>query len=823
MTEIEKTEENTDIQEFFEEKGIVEEQPVSVDRGEDDNSDLNRFMAQNFIEYASYVIKDRAIPHIDDGMKPVQRRILYSLKQMDDGKFHKVANVIGHTMQFHPHGDKSIGDALVVLANKDFFIEKQGNFGNILTGDVASAARYIECRLSPMARETLFNKELTEYIDSYDGRNKEPVTLPAKVPALLMQGADGIAVGMATKIMPHNFCELLNAQIAILRNEPFILYPDFTHGALMEIDNYEDGNGKLKLRAKIEKSKKSTKTLYIRSVPPTTTTEQVIHSIEEAAKKKKLKINSIDDYTAENVEIEVILQRGVNADKAIHALYGYTKCEVSISPNLIVIKDEKPFETNVSDVLRYNTVKLVVDLRRELELNLQHLENLLHFKNLEQIFIENRIYKRIEKCKTEKEIMLAVRTGFDPFMKFIVHEITDEDIEKLLRIVIKRISQFDIEKSKKDRLQLLDDIRKIRSHLQNLKRYAIKFIENLLAKYGDQYPRRTKIANFHEVDMKKVALKNIKVGYDRLNGFVGSSVKTDDWLACTEFDRLVLFSRKSGKAKVIPIPDKLYIGQGMEIYKSNKDQVYSIIYKNKKNGNIYAKRFRMDSFIMDKEYKTLPKNCRIERIYTTYGVVVKCEYVHNPRYKEQSCDIIFDQLDMRSKTAGGFKITDKPLERYNLIARGTENPKSNEDSTNKEQFKSHVIKDEIPMNGELLIEQSANETKEKIAKIIRDAKQFVLDNPMPPEINIPDLLEEKSQQKEEKEKTEQEKQPKPEKEVEKSIKKDEPKPIKKNPKKKTKPTKKKEIDKKIKPKATGFGQSKKARKLIDEETPFILE
>lgn len=659
---------------------------VEVATHEQGQSDIRGMFDRHFLEYASYVIKDRAIPDIDDGLKPVQRRILHSLNRMDDGKFHKVANVIGHTMQFHPHGDSSIGSALVNLANKNFLIDRQGNFGNIMTGDVASAARYIECRLTPMAREVLFNKELTEFVDSYDGRNREPVTLPCKLPLLLMQGAEGIAVGMATKIMPHNFCELINAQISIIKGEPFQLFPDFQQGGIMDVSDYQDGNGKLKIRAKIEKSKESSKVLVIREIPPTTTTESVIHSIEEANRKNKIKISAIHDYTAENVEIEVILQRGVNQDKAMMALFAYTDCEVSISPNLMLIKNNRPVCMSVTEVLKHNTERLVDLLKRELELELGKLEDMFHAKTLEQIFIEKRIYKEIEECTSYEEVIEAVESGLKPYRELLKRDVTKEDIERLLEIRIKRISRFDINKNRKEIADIVDRIDEVVGNLCNLRKYTITFLKNMLQKYGANYGRRTVMDRFEQFDLRKVALKNVKVGYDRGNGMLGTAVKSDDTLACTEFDRLIIFSKKDGECKVIPIPDKLYIGKGNEVFKADKTQIYSMIYRDKKNDTVYAKRFRAAQYIMEKAYNTVPKGCRIDRIYLNAGVVVRCEFEPAKRQQVTFCDIVFDDITMRSLTARGFKVTDKKVNKYTLLERDNEAAviEEVEDSSNAE-------------------------------------------------------------------------------------------------------------------------------------------
>ena len=644
-----------------------DEEPVHPQ--DEEPSALRKLMSSHFMEYASYVIKDRAIPHINDGLKPVQRRILHSLWEMDDGKFHKVANVVGNTMKYHPHGDASIGNALTHIANKEYFIDKQGNFGNILTGDGASAARYIECRLSPLAREVLFNKETTEFIDSYDGRNQEPVTLPAKVPVLLMQGTEGIAVGMSTKILPHNFSEILQAQISILRNQPYQIYPDFYQGGIMDVADYQEGNGKIRLRAKIELSDQ--KTLIIREIPATTTTESLMNSIEDAVNKGKLKIAALNDYTTESVEIEISLPRGVYADQSIKALYAYTDCEVSISTNCLVIADNRPNILTVRKILEYNTEKLVEDLKRELELELGKLEDQFHAKTLAQIFIENRIYKRIETSKTYESVLKEVHKGLDPFRKQLNREITNDDVERLLQIPIRRISQFDIDKNKKDLEDILAQIDQVNSNLANLKRYTINFIKSLLKKYGVQFPRCTQIENIETVDVREIALSNIKVGWDRSNGYIGTSIKGNEPIICTEYDRLVIL-KWDGSYKVIPIPEKLYIGPACSVMKSDKTQVYSMIYRDKKTRISYAKRFRIDKYIMDREYKTIPLGAKIDKLYDRHGIVLRCEFEPAKKQKVHHCDLDFEQTPIRGASAKGFKIANKKILKYLQSKRGTE-------------------------------------------------------------------------------------------------------------------------------------------------------
>ncbi len=646
---------------------------------------LSNMMAGNFIEYASYVIKERAIPDVDDGLKPVQRRILHSLHQIDDGRFHKVANVIGHTMQYHPHGDASIGSALVVLANKEFYIDKQGNFGNIHTGDAASAARYIECRLTPLARDILFNPEITEFEDSYDGRNREPIRLPAKLPSLLMLGADGIAVGMSTRILPHNFNELIDTQIAILRGKSKPVYPDFLTGGLMDVGDYDDGTGKVKVRALIEIV--DDKTLAIREVPAGTTTESLMGNIEDAVRHGKIKIAQIKDYTAENVEIEIKLPRGMHAKETIKRLYAYTDCEVNISSSIMVICENEPVMMTVSEILQRNADKLQEYLHWELQIRLGRLNESFHAKTLAQIFIENRIYKRIEDCETWQAVLAEVHAGLEPFSDQFRRAVTDEDIERLLQLQIRRISKFDLDRNRQELDDILRQIEETQDNLDNLTRYAVDYLKKIKKTYGKQFPRRTEITDLGEVDARQVALKNLRVGHDRQNNFVGTEVKnsnkSEEPILCTEYDRLVLM-RNDGQYKVVPVPEKLYTGQLKYVFKSDKEQVYSMLYRDRKSGVIYAKRFRIDSYIMDRDYKAVPEGCIIENIYTNYGVVVRCELKKSKRSKIDHVDVDFDQIKLRSAGARGFKVTDKPVKSYVQFKRGTPEPQSREAEENNE-------------------------------------------------------------------------------------------------------------------------------------------
>ncbi len=629
------------------------------------SDELKALIDENFLEYASYVIKDRAIPHVHDGLKPVQRRILHTMFGMEDGKYNKVANVVGRCMQYHPHGDASIYSALVVLANKDFFIDKQGNFGNIFTGDMASAPRYIECRLTPLARETLFNKEITEFTPSYDGRNQEPVTLPTKAPVLLMQGAEGIAVGMSTSILPHNFTELLQAQIDILNDRPFELYPDFITGGAMDASQYEDGLGKVKIRAKIEI--KDHKHLVIREIPFGTTTEKLIASIENAIKRNRIKASSLGDYTAEQVEIEVTLPRGVNAEQTLEALYAFTDCEVSHSVNAIVIaEDNKPRQMTVSQILRHNTEKLVEDLRREYEIELKKLQDQLHFKTLEQIFIEKRIYKNIEEQETYEKVVAAVYQGFEPYLDLLVRAMTDEDVERLLQIKIKRISRFDINKSRKEIQEVMNRIDQVNAYLGAMKKTTIGYIRGLLKKYGKGCPRRTRIQAFETISRKEVAVQDLKLGYDPETGYLGTEVKSADAMPCSRFHKILVFSENH--YKVIPVPDKLFIKEKILWWgKMDKEAVFNCMYREQTTGLAYIKRFRVDKFILEREYPYILPNAKILHLSCNDQPVLRVFYPKTGRVRITNEDVDFSDQLVKGAGARGNRVSTKPVKRVRLL------------------------------------------------------------------------------------------------------------------------------------------------------------
>jgi topoisomerase-4 subunit A len=598
---------------------------------------FHRRVDRSFLEYASYVIRDRAIPNLADGLKPVQRRILWALHEKDDGRFIKVANVVGATMPYHPHGDASIGDALVGLANKRYLIEGQGNFGNIFTGDPAAAPRYIECRLTELARTELFNDELTEFVPTYDGKNKEPVVLPCKLPLLLMLGTEGIAVGLSSKILPHNFPELLQAQIAILKKEPFKVLPDFQTGGLMDAREYDDGRGSVKVRARTKAKDEST--VVIKEIPPSTTTDSLIASIEDASRKGKIKVKSINDFTAEEVEIEVRAPQGVSAGQLIDALYAFTECEVTIASRITVIKDSRPVELTVSEVLRENTAQLVALIKGELELKESKLLEDLHFRTLERIFIEERLYKKIEQCRTGEAVSAAVHEGFKPFKKELVRELSEADVERLLQVRIRRISLFDIHRHREETEKVKVDIAETRKNLKQLIRFVIARLEALLEQYSPRYPRLTRSSRYDEVDAREVAFRAFKVAYDRESGYLGHKVNAEEFrLDCTKFDKLLLVF-KGGHYKVIELPEKLFVGPDL-VYCGlpERDRVFTLAYTNREA--TFLKRFTFGGTILDKEYFCIPEKSRILFFEpdTPPQIYIKYRPAPYQRINQQTCN-----------------------------------------------------------------------------------------------------------------------------------------------------------------------------------------
>lgn len=629
---------------------------------------LHRLFDDNFLEYTSYVIKERAIPSIEDGLKPVQRRLLQTLHNMDDGRFHKVANVVGETMKLHPHGDASIFAALVNLANKGFLIDRQGNFGNIFTGDQASAARYIECRLSPLAREVMFNKDLTEFTESYDSRTIEPVSLPAKIPLLLLQGADGIAVGMATRILPHNFRELLEAQIAILKDQDFVLYPDFQQMGLIDVTDYDQGNGKIRCRARI--SEKNEKTISITEIPYGTTTSSLIDSVEKAAKAGKIKILSINDYTAEEVEIEIKLPRNIYAKDTIKALYAFSDCEMSLNTNLTLIRGNFPETSTVNEVIRFNTEKLVTDLTSELEIELERLSQKLHARLLEQIFIEERLYKQIEEVTTAEAVIETVEFSLKPFTKELERPVSESDIERLLEIRIKRITRYDIERQAREIRNIRKDIKVVQTSLQDTIGFTISYIEKLLDTYGKDHPRLSEITAFSEVKARKVALSNLTVGYNRESGFIGHAIKaenetSDISFSCSEYDRILLID-ESGSYKVVSVADKLFVGEEL-VYAAvlKKNLVFNIVYRDGKENLAYVKRFATPKFILEKDYHLFSahKRSRILLLLTGENKHARVSLVPSRRAKSNVVEIDFDEYLIKGASAKGKRVSPRVARR----------------------------------------------------------------------------------------------------------------------------------------------------------------
>ena len=646
---------------------------------------LKPLMKQNFLEYASYVIRDRAIPDIEDGLKPVQRRILHTMKEVDDGKFCKVANIVGDTMKLHPHGDASIGSALVVMANKEYFIDKQGNFGNALTGDPASAPRYIEARLTPLAKETLFNSELTEYTDSYDGRNKEPVVLPCKLPVSLLFGAEGIAVGMSTRILPHNFNEVIDAQIAFLKNQPFKLLPDFLSGGILDVGQYEEGNGKVLVRARIDVT--DDKILTVRELPFGVTTESLIQSVQDAANKGKLKLSSIDDFTAESVEIELKAARGMDAEKLLKLLYAFTQCQVSISVNLLLIQANQPAQLTVSEVLRHSTLRLKDLLKQELLLSLEQTRRKWHMRRMEMYFIGEKIYQKLEACDSYEEALDVVRKAVLHIESVLPFPVEQDDIEKLLTLQIKRISRYDQKESQKELDKLKVTIGSLNKSLKDITRYTISYLDKIKDKYGEDFPRRTKVQSFDEIRVQDVAEKQ-KVGWDRKEGFLGLNVKSGSTsFYCSAYDKIVVI-RKDGSYQVIRVPEKQFVGKdAISVEKLNQKTVHNVIYWEGASKVCYAKRFRVEKFILDREYNLFPKKKGAKILHLSQGEGIRLEvsFVPTPRIRKSSDTYNLDDLGIKGIQARGNKVSSKSVQKVKVTASEPEEegwPSLSEESEN---------------------------------------------------------------------------------------------------------------------------------------------
>lgn len=630
--------------------------------------DFKQLMQQHYIKYASYVILDRAIPHVVDGLKPVQRRILQTLWEIHDGKFHKVANIAGQTMALHPHGEVPINEALVNIANKGFMLDMQGNFGNIFTGDPSAASRYIESRLSELALETMFNPDLTVTIPSYDGRRQEPTVLPSKVPLLLMQGAEGIAVGMSTHILPHNFIELLEAEISILEERDFLILPDFPTGGIMDASLYEKGKGKVKLRVKMEE--RDPKTIVITEVCYGTTTESLIRSIDEAAKRGKIKIESINDYTAEKVEIEIKLPRGIYANEMIKALYGYTECEVTLHSQMITIKDSLPWETDVDEILHFHVQKLQEYHKKELEIERHRLLEKIFDKTLERIFIENRLYKKIENVPSNEKIHSTVAESLEPFHPELLRVPTAEDREKLLNIPIRRISKFDLDKNREEIAAAQTLLNKIEKDLKQVKKYTIQYLRHLIKKYEASFPRRTQIQAIEQIDKKEIALRNLKVGFDAVAGFIGTKVTGPEVFECTNYDKLLLMY-KEGSYSVISIPEKQYIHQNTHhaVYGgvADKKSIFTVIYRDPKTYLCYGKRFVVNKFILEKMYHFFDEGMELLHISIAPVVKVELHLIPKPKQKINKIEVNMTDILIKGVSAKGNRLSSRPVKKMTVI------------------------------------------------------------------------------------------------------------------------------------------------------------
>lgn len=617
---------------------------------------------------------DRAIPEIDDGLKPVQRRILHTLFEMDDGKFHKVANVVGHCMKYHPHGDQSIASALVSLANRSLFIDTQGNFGNPVTGDEASAPRYIECRCTPFAKEIFYRPKITNYIESYDGRNREPVVFPAKIPVVLILGAEGIAVGMSTKILPHNPVEVINAEIACLEGKSFSFLPDFFTGGSADCSEYHDGNGKVRVRAKLDIS--DPKKIVIREVPYGSTTESLISSIEDGVRAGHLKIASISDFTTDKVEIELKLARGVYAQDVVDALYAFTECERSISCNCLVIKDDKPTISTASDIVRYHAGKLLSLLRQELEMQREELRAELFARTLERIFIEERIYKFIENKRTAETVVSAVIDGFKPFAKELVRALTLDDVEQLLKIPIRRISQYDIEKAKKEMERIEQMLAENEERLNNLVAYAISILKDYIKRIEASFPRRTQLKSFKKIEAKAAARHDLALKYDAESDYLGTEVNGDKLLEASKFDK-VLVLRNNGIYTVIPLPDKFFAGQKvLWVALADKETLAStkltLIYTLSNQKGAYIKRTTIESWLTGKDYSLVPENAVILGFSTAAQFDFLLEYVPKPRTKKIQETFHAGSYAVRGRQAQGIKLTERSIVRCEIAEKKVE-------------------------------------------------------------------------------------------------------------------------------------------------------
>lgn len=635
-----------------------------------------------FLDYASYVILERAVPYVDDGLKPVQRRILHSMREMDDGRYNKVANIIGNTMKYHPHGDASIGDALVQLGQKDLLVDCQGNWGNILTGDGAAAPRYIEARLSKFALEVVFNPKTTQWKQSYDGRNREPVTLPVKFPLLLAQGVEGIAVGLASKILPHNFNELIDACIAHLKHEEFVLYPDFPTGGMIDVSKYSDGmrGGNVKIRAKIEKDS-SNRVLRITEIPFGRTTQSLIDSIIKANDKGKIKIKKIDDNTAQNVEILIQLAAGVSSDKTIDALYAFTDCELSISPNSCVIDHEKPCFMPVSDILRKSADDTVALLKLELEIRLKELLEDLHFVSLERIFIEERIYKdkEFEEGETLELVIAHVHKRLQPFLPKLYREVTDEDVKRLLEIKMKRILKFSSEEADRYIQALEGEIAEVKNNIEHIIPYSIAYYERIKEKYGKGRERKTEIRNFENIEAAKVVIANEKLYINREEGFIGTALKKDEFICeCSDIDEVIVF-KKDGTYYVTKVADKIFVGKDVlhvNVFKKNdRRTIYNVAYRDGRYGVTYVKRFNVTGVTRDKEYNLTKGTSGSRVLYFSANSNGEAEIIKvclkpKPALKKLVFEYDFADLAIKGRDSQGNILSKNDVHKISVVQKG---------------------------------------------------------------------------------------------------------------------------------------------------------
>ena len=676
-------------------------------------------MYQNwFLDYASYVILERAVPHINDGLKPVQRRILHSLKELDDGRYHKVANVIGHTMKYHPHGDASIGDAMVQVGQKELLLDMQGNWGNVATGDRAAAPRYIEVRLTPFALDVVYNKKITNWSASYDGRGKEPVTLPVKFPLLLTHGVEGIAVGLSTKILPHNFNELIDSSIKVLKGVKPRIYPDFYSGGSADFSNYNDGlrGGKVRVRAKIHQEDKHT--LIVSELPFSTTTTSLINSILRANDKGKIKVKKVEDNTAEHVEIAITIPAGISPDKTIDALYRFTDCEVSISPLSCIIEDDRPKFLGVSEILKQSTEHTLNLLKQELEVNLSELQEKWHFASLERIFIENRIYHKIEELDNWKEIIATIHKELKPYTKHLLRDVTDEDVERLTEIKIKKITKFDLNKANEELLKLEAKIEEIKGYLANLTDYAIDYFKNLKTKYGKGKERKTEIKTFESIDATKVVVANKKLYINKEEGFIGTAMRKDEFVCdCSDIDDIIVF-KKDGSMQVVKVGSKVFVGKGIihcAVFKKKDERtIYNMIYKDGKSGTSMMKRFPVKSITRGKDYGLTKSEKGSKVLYFTANPNGEAETVtvhlkKLAKLKTLKIDVDFAELAIKGKGSGGNIVTKKTVRKVELKSAGISTL-----SARKIWFDDTVQRLNVDERGELL---GAFKAEEKILTI----------------------------------------------------------------------------------------------------------